>query len=57
MDIKTEILQNKKGVTLSENQHDELIKLLDALNNKLEISQENKTTKISLKILRSKLII
>lgn len=48
MDIKTEILQNKKGVTLSENQHDELIKLLDALNNKLEISQENKTTKISL---------
>jgi hypothetical protein len=48
MDIKTEILQNKKGVTLSEKQHDELIKLLDALNNKLEISQKNKTTEISL---------
>lgn len=47
-EIKSKALQNKKSLELTENQHSILIKLISDLNEKLDVSQKDKNTSISL---------
>ncbi|MFM8859140.1 MAG: hypothetical protein ACKOEW_03440 [Methylocystis sp.] len=54
-EIKSEVLQNKKCMELSENQHSALIKLISDLNEKLEISVKDKNTTSSLENLKAQI--
>jgi len=54
-EIKSEVLQNKKTAELNENKHSALIKLIGDLSEKLDTSQKDKNTAISLENLRKQI--
>lgn len=54
-EIKSEVLQNKKCMELSENHHSALIKLISDLNEKLEIIVKDKNTTSSLENLKTQI--